>query len=230
MSLPMARARRWKVPSIQRSPNSRTCFHSRTESSKPSVGDVAGLLELGDLPVVLDQPQLADDALEVLVEGVVGGHHPVHLGRDPAQHPGLRTPLVAVRESWSRSMWRHSMPSDADSSWSEGRRPTHSSPYCRSRKNSSVSRADRGPRVEDGLAALDHQHRVAGLVAGEVGVRRVGAELVVGVVGPHLERAGRQHQPLTGERRGQLLRAGGRRGRPPAGGAARARGRPSRSA
>ena len=32
----------------------------------------------------------------------------------------------------------------ADSSPSEGRLPTHSSPYCRSRKNSSVSRPERG--------------------------------------------------------------------------------------
>ena len=41
-------------------------------------------------------------------------------------------------------MWRTSMPSDDDSSWEDGRRPAHSSPYCRSRKNSSVSREERG--------------------------------------------------------------------------------------
>ena len=46
-------------------------------------GDVAGLLELADLPVVLDQPQLGDDAAEFVVEGVVGGDHPVHRGETP---------------------------------------------------------------------------------------------------------------------------------------------------
>src|SRR5690606_23103017 len=42
-----------------------------------------------------------------------------------------------------------------------------------------------------------------GLVAGEIGVRGVGAEAVVGVVGAHLVAAGRQHQPLARERLGQ---------------------------
>ena len=74
----------------------------------------------------------------------------------------------------------------------------------------------RGARtgVEDGLAVVDHQHGVAGLVAGEVGVRGVGAEAVVGVVGAHLVGAGREHQPLARERLGELraaLRPHGRR-------------------
>ena len=56
-----------------------------------------------------------------------------------------------------------------------------------------------GPGVEHGLAVVDDQHCVAGLVAGEVGVRGVGTEPVVGVVGAHLVGAGRQHQPLAGE-------------------------------
>ena len=60
-------------------------------------------------------------------------------------------------------------------------------------------------RVEDALAVLDDQHGVAGLVAAEVGVGGVGAEAVVGVVGPHLEGARGQHQALAGERLGEPL-------------------------
>ena len=59
------------------------------------------------------------------------------------------------------------------------------------------------PRIEHGLAVLDDEHGVAGLVAGVVGVRGVGAEPVVGVVGPHLVAARGQHQPLAGERLGE---------------------------
>ena len=65
MSLPIARARRKKVPSIQRSPNSSTRSHSRDGVLEAEGGDVAGLLELADLPLVLDQPQLGGDAGEV---------------------------------------------------------------------------------------------------------------------------------------------------------------------
>ena len=66
----------------------------------------------------------------------------------------------------------------------------------------------RGPRpgVQRGLAVLDHQHGVAGLVAGEVGVRGVRPEPVVGVVGPDLVAAGGQHQPLAREGLGQRAR------------------------
>ena len=66
------------------------------------------------------------------------------------------------------------------------------------------------PRVEHRLAVLDDEHRVAGLVAGQVGVRGVRAEPVVGVVGAHLEVAGRDDQPLAGEQVGQPLPALGR--------------------
>ena len=59
------------------------------------------------------------------------------------------------------------------------------------------------PCVEHRVAVLDDQHGVARLVAGEVRVGRVRAEPVVGVVRPHLVRAGRQHQPLARKRLGQ---------------------------
>ena len=75
----------------------------------------------------------------------------------------------------------------------------------RSRKNSSVSPRGAWPRVEDRLAVLEHEHRVAGLVAGQVRVRGLRAEPVVGVVGAHLEGAGRDHEPLAGEQVGEPL-------------------------
>ena len=193
-------------------------------------GDVAGLLELGDLPVVLDQPQLTDDALEVLVEGVVGGHHAVHLGRDPAQHPGLRG---AVGRGQRVLELVDVAALDAERGGQLVERGTSPDPQLAvlavAEELVGVARRA-GPRVEDGLAALDHQHRVAGLVAGEVGVRGVGAELVVGVVGPHLERAGRAAPAARRGTSRPAFRAERRHDRPPAGGAGRARGRPSRSA
>ena len=72
MSLPMARARRKNVPSTQRSPNSRTRSHSATESREAERGDVAGRLELRDLPVVLHQAHLRGDPREVGVAALVG--------------------------------------------------------------------------------------------------------------------------------------------------------------
>ncbi len=165
-------------------------------------GRVAGGLELGDLPVVLDQPRLADHAREVLVQRGVGGDHPVDAGRDAAQHAGLGRPVG--REGVLE-------PVDVAALDAEGRRELVQGGAAPDPELAVLAVAEelvglaRGarPRVEDGLAVLDHQDRVAGLVAAEVGVRGVGAEAVVGVVGAHLEGAGRQHQPLAGEHRRQ---------------------------
>ena len=66
-----------------------------------------------------------------------------------------------------------------------------------------------GAGVEHGLAVVDDEDGVGGLVAGEVGVGRVGPEAVVGVVGAHLVGAGREHEPLAGERVGELRAARG---------------------
>ena len=128
---------------------------------------------------------------------VVGGRPARRPGRRhrgaPASCPGRRAPTRGRRGAAPPA------PATPRSRPSDGRRPAHSSPYCRSRKNSSVSRRRPRPGIEHRLAALDHEHGVGGLVAAEVGVRRVGTEAVVGVVGPHLERARGQHEPLTGE-------------------------------
>ena len=66
------------------------------------------------------------------------------------------------------------------------------------------------PGVEHGLAVLDDQDGVAGLVAAVVGVRGVGPEAVLGVVGTHLERARGQDQALAGEHRGERGAPAGR--------------------
>ena len=225
MSLPIARARRKNVPSIQRSPYCEHVVPLAHGVLEAQGGDVAGLLELADLPLVLDQAHLGDHPGEVVVAGLVGGHELVDgrrtrhgargsCRRRRARRAGRRCAAPAGRATDSISC-------------SDGRRPAHSSPYWRSRKNSSVSRDERGPRVEHRVAALDDEHRVAGLVAGEVGVGGVGAEAVVGVVGAHLVATGGQHQPLAGEHLGEAGATPRRRTRRRADGEGRARGRPS---
>jgi len=57
--------------------------------------DVAGLLELLELPGVLDQPHLRQHPREVVVAAAVGGHGAVDERVDAAQHPGLRRRLQA---------------------------------------------------------------------------------------------------------------------------------------
>ena len=108
-------------------------------------------------------------------------------------------------------MWRHSMPSDVGDLVQRGAAADPQLAVLAVAEELVGVAGGAGPRVEDGLAVLDHQHGVAGLVAGEVGVRGVGAEPVVGVVGAHLEGAGGQHQPLAGEHLGQPARRRRRR-------------------
>src|SRR5688572_21799685 len=47
-------------------------------------GDVAGLLELPDLPLVLDQPEFGDDACELVITLTVRRHSGVHARVDAA--------------------------------------------------------------------------------------------------------------------------------------------------
>ena len=208
MSLPMARARRWKVPSIQRSPNSSTCFHSRTESSKPRA--------------VMSQASWSSATSQ---SSLISRSSPTTRCRSSSRESSAATMRSTAAEI-PRSTRVFGMPwhgervlepvdvaaLDAErvGELAEGRAaPDPQLAVLTVAEELVAVAAGAGPRVEHGLAVLDHQHGVAGLVAGEVGVRRVGAELVVGVVGPHLERAGGQHQPLAGEHPGQLLAAYG---------------------
>ena len=137
---------------------------------------------------------------------VVGGHHAVDVGRDAAEHPGLAGAVggQGVLELVDVAAL------DAERVGDLVQRRAAPDPQLAvlpvAEELVGVARRAR-PRVEHRLAVLDDQHGVAGLVAGEVGVGGVGAEPVVGVVGAHLERAGRQHQPLAGEHRGQLRAA-----------------------
>ena len=197
MSLPIARARRKNVPSIQRSPNSSTRSHSRTESSKPSVVMSHASWSCVDLPLVLDQPQLGGDAGEVVVGGDVAGLAVVVEGRQVLDVAHLEAEGV-----------RHLLQRRAAPGPQLAVLPV-------AEELVGLARGAR-PGVEHRLAVLDHQHGVAGLVAGEVGVGGVGAEPVVGVVRAHLVGAGRQHQPLARERLGQPRPARAPRARRPA--------------
>ncbi len=141
MSLPMARARRKNVPSIQRSPYSSTSSHSRTESSKPSA-----VMSVACWSSPISQSSLISrisDATRARSASRVSS--PATLRSTTLDRPRC-TRVLPERASAasSSSMWRTGSPSEADISFSEGRRPAHSSPYCRSRKNSSVSREERG--------------------------------------------------------------------------------------
>ena len=205
MSLPIARARRKNVPSIQRSPSSTARSISRRGVGEAEGGDVAGGLELADLPLVLDQAHLGDHAGEVGVEARVGSDQRVDGRRDAAVDAGL----ARLRELAGELV-------DVAHLEAEGvgdllQRGAAADPQLAVLPVAEelVGRALRPrSRVEHGLAVLDHEYGVAGLVAAEVGVGGVAAEPVVGVVGPHLEGAGGQHQPLAREGLREALPAG----------------------
>ena len=61
--------------------------------------DVAGLLELAELPGVLDQPQLGEHPREVVVAPAVVGDGPVDVRVDAAQHTGLGRPRRDARRA-----------------------------------------------------------------------------------------------------------------------------------
>ena len=190
MSLPIARARRKKVPSIQRSPNSSTRSHSRTESSKPRVVMSQASCSSPTSHSSLTRRSSSATRAEVLVGGEVAGLAVVVEGRQVLDVAHL----------------------DAERVGDLLRRRAAPGPQLAvlavAEELVGVALGARAG-VEHGLAVVDDQHGVGGLVAGEVGVGGVGAEAVVGVVGAHLVGAGRQHEALAGERLGQLRAAGG---------------------
>ena len=229
MSLPMARARRKKVPSIQRSPNSQHAVPlARPSRSKPRVVMSQASWSSPTSQSSLTRRISESDAGEVVVAALVGRDQ---RGRRAGRRRGARGSWPTARgASSSSSMWRHL---EAEGVGDLLQRRAAADPQLAvlpvAEELVGVARGARAG-VEHRLAVLDDQHGVAGLVAGEVGVGGVGAEAVVGVVGAHLEAAGRQHQPLAGERLGQPLRGArrpSRRDRVRAAG--RARGRPSPS-
>ena len=185
MSLPIARARRKKVPSIHRSPNSRTRSHSRTESSKPRVVMSQASWSSPTSHSSLMRRSSSATRRQVLVRGEVAG-------------------LAVVVE---RRQVLDVADLDAEGVGDLLRRRAAAGPQLAvlpvAEELVGVALGP-GTGVEHRLAVLDHQHGVGGLVAREVGVRGVGTEAVVGVVGAHLVGAGRQHQPVVGERRREL--------------------------
>ena len=174
---------------------------------EPERGDVAGLLQLTDLPVVLDQPGLGDDPGEVLVEGLVRGDEAVDGVGDTAEHPGLAGDGERVLEEVDVADLEPQRVRDLP----QGRATTDPELAVHAVPEELVAVAARArPGVEHGLAVLDDQDGVAGLVAAVVGVRGVGPEAVLGVVGTHLERARGQDQALAGEHRGERGAPAGR--------------------
>ena len=128
MSLPIARARRKNVPSIQRSPYSSTLSQSRTESWKPSVvmsqASWSSPTSHSSLTSRISEMTRAKSSSRVasaddqLVDRV--GHAAVHPGLAAAGQS--RRELVDVAHRAGRAT--------TSISWSDGRRPAQSSPYC----------------------------------------------------------------------------------------------------
>ena len=174
---------------------------------EPERGDVAGGLELGDLPRVLDQAELGEHPGEVGVAGVVAGDEGVDARVDAAEHPCLRGAPSRSGELVEVAGLQAEGVGDLPQRRAAADPQLAVLPVAEELVG--VARAAR-PRVEHGLAVLDDQDRVAGLVAAEVGVRRLGAEAVVGVVGADLEAAGGHDEPLARELLGQPLAAGAR--------------------
>ena len=225
MSLPIARARRKNVPSIQRSPNSSTRSHSRTQSSKPRV--VMSQASWSSPTSHSSLTSRISEATRARSSSRVSSPAPARRRR---RHAAVHAGLAGRRRA------RRQVVDVADLEAERGgdlvQRRAAAGPQLAvlavAEELVGVARRARA-RVEHGLAVVDDQHGVAGLVAGEVGVRGVGAEAVVGVVG----RAPCRCRPgAPAARPGTPRRARARRsayGRRSGAAAGRARGRPSPS-
>ncbi len=172
---------------------------------EPERGDVAGGLELVDLPGVLDQTHLGDDAGEVGVMGLVGVDQLVDGRGDASVHAGLARPRELGGQGVDVPHLETQRRGDLVQRGPAADPQLAVLPVAEELVGGAL-RARAG--VEDALAVVDDEYGVAGEVAREVGVRGVGAEAVVGVVGPHLETAGRQHEALAREGLGQPLPPG----------------------
>ena len=200
MSLPIARARRKNVPSIQRSPNSSTRSQSRTESSKPRV-----VMSHASCSSATSHSSLTSRSSSAT---------------RPRSSSVVRSRRLAVVVEGRQVLDVADLDAEGVGDLLRGRATAGPQLAVLPVAEELVGVA-LGARagVEHGLAVVDDQHGVGGLVAGEVGVRGVGAEAVVGVVGAHLVGAGRA---APGARPGTPRRAsrdGRRPGRRPGGAA-----------
>ncbi|EMF02103.1 dsRNA-specific ribonuclease [Streptomyces mobaraensis NBRC 13819 = DSM 40847] len=182
-------------------------------------GVVHGLLQLADLPGVLDEPQLAEHGGEFAVAGGVAA------GREGGV--GLQGRAVDARRAFGLGGVRRA----AD--------PELAVPAVAVERRGAGGAGRARPDVQHRLMAVRavglQDEDVAGLVlarqAGQPGVGAVRAEAEVAVVGADLRRTGGHDQPLAREARGEAGPAGGggvREGRPGAPGRRRY-GRPARS-
>jgi hypothetical protein len=173
-------------------------------------GRVDRLLQLRDLPLVLDQLELGEELGQLAVAahrgiGLVGEDGAVDVRVQAAQHPG--TSGGALGEGAAEFRVRRGL--DAQLGRLLGQRVRAADPQL------AVAAAEERVgvlgialvrvehRVVTGTARAQHEHAVRVAVAGQVDEVAARPECVVGVVGPHLLVAGRDDQRLAGERLGQ---------------------------
>lgn len=153
-------------------------------------GDVAGLLELRDLPFVLDQTQLRQHAGQLVVTSLVAVDARIDARVDPTMDPGLRRTIQGTGQVVEVADLQTQRLRDLLQRW-PATGPQFAVLTVPEELVGVPIRA--WPGVEHLMLVLDDEYRVGGLVAAQVGVPGVGAEPVVGVVGSHFETAGGQH-------------------------------------
>ncbi len=156
-------------------------------------GRVHGRLQLADLPLVLDQPQLRQERLQLRVT-LAPGDGGVHGGVHTPQHPGGAAELKVADVGALDLVERRRLGQVGARSG-----PELAVAAVAVELLALLARGAR-PDVQHRLAGrLDHQHVVRLARPGQVRVRAVRPEPEVAVVAAHLQRARGDHQPLTRE-------------------------------
>ncbi len=170
-------------------------------------GGVHRLLELGDLPLVLDQLQLADRGgqLPVTLGGTVRPYGGVHGRVETAQHPGTSRRAVGQRPVQLGQVG--GLHAQFGGAFAQRRAAAHPELAVAAAEELVVVPGRARPQVEHrvvpGAVGAQNQHAVRLVVAGEVREVAARPERVGGVVGAGLLRAGGDHQGLAREGGGQ---------------------------
>ena len=161
------------------------------------------VLELLDLPRVLDETHLGEMSRQLPVRRAVTAHgdERVDVRVDAAKHARRPTTAQRVRQLVQVAA------GEAEDLAGLGERAPASGPglaVATVAPERVVALGVARPEVQRALTVVQHQHGVGRLVAGQVDVVRRGPEPVVGVVGARLQRPRWYDDPLTLEALGEL--------------------------